>query len=256
MHHPWSIILIIFLWPFIRISSVIHDAKPHDGDNEFLTNFTNFLICVFSDKIIFLSEIQMSILVKNPFTGFILKYKDIAFVKHPSFFHYKSESFISDFTNEKYDFVFLGRLEPYKGLDMLLKAFKIFKNKFKRDSSLLIAGNPSKNFEINDFRYDGIKLKAEYIDDDDLPKIINSGSVIVVPYSEATQSGLVLLANDFNKSCVITPCNGLIEQANYCGHHIISKDFTPESFAIAMNKSLYSKFKDSNNIYSDIQNNV
>ncbi len=256
MHHPWSIILIIFLWPFIRISSVIHDSKPHDGDNKLLTNFTNFLICIFSNKIIFLSKIQMSILAKTAFTGIILKYRDVSYVKHPSFFHYKSDSFNNDYVNYKYDFVFLGRLEPYKGLDMLLKAFKIFKKKFKKNSSLLIAGKPSKNFEINNFKYDGIEVLAKYICDDNIPKIINSGSVVVIPYLEATQSGLVLLANDFRKTCVITPCVGLIEQVNYCGQHIMSKDFTSESFANAMNESLDIKLKNFKNIYSDIQNHV
>jgi beta-1,4-mannosyltransferase len=100
-------------------------------------------------------------------------------------------------------FLFLGRIEPYKGVFDLIDAFK----RLPGDSILLLAGkiaNPELLPEI-EARIAGhprIHLHARRIPDDQLQQFFNAADVVVFPFRKILTSGSLVLAMSFGKAVV------------------------------------------------------
>lgn len=102
--------------------------------------------------------------------------------------------------NDKFVFLFLGQIRPYKNIDGLIKAFKELNDK---DTFLLIAGNVQKSLldvledQIKDFS--NIKLYKNFVEDKDIQLFMNSSDIVVTPYNKILNSGSVFLNLGFEK---------------------------------------------------------
>lgn len=108
--------------------------------------------------------------------------------------------------------LFFGRLWPYKGLDYLIAA-----------EPAISAACPHVRFVIagrgEDFgRYrammahpERFEVLNEYILREDVPRLFQRASVVVLPYTEASQSAVVPLAYAFGKPVVATTVGGIPE---------------------------------------------
>jgi glycosyltransferase involved in cell wall biosynthesis len=109
--------------------------------------------------------------------------------------------------------LFFGRISRYKGIDYLMAAFQQL---LAKDSSyrLIIAGNPKKGNEalIDEIRQalgcepgkGRIILKAEFIPDQDIELYLKGADVLVLPYKDIFQSGILFLAYGFGLPVVAT----------------------------------------------------
>jgi glycosyltransferase involved in cell wall biosynthesis len=80
-----------------------------------------------------------------------------------------------------------GRLEPYKGIDVLLRAMKRVWA-VRREVKLLVAGSgPEASLVPTDPR---IELRSQYIREAELDALFREASVAVLPYVEGSQSGV------------------------------------------------------------------
>ena len=113
--------------------------------------------------------------------------------------------------------LFFGYIRPYKGLDTLLHAFTMLQG-WKEDAILLIAGE---SFEKMD-KYKalasalGISDKViwhdHYIPDEQIKLYFSAADLLVLPYKETTQSGIVEIARNFDLPVIATNTGGLPEQ--------------------------------------------
>ncbi|HYZ82796.1 MAG TPA: glycosyltransferase family 4 protein [Bryobacteraceae bacterium] len=101
--------------------------------------------------------------------------------------------------------LFYGRIAPYKGLDILLSAFKqVLRH---RDCRLVIAGEPKGDSEkyttnIRDaIRSEALReqvtARLEFIPDEDTEVYFKAADVAVLPYTSIFQSGVLFLAYRF-----------------------------------------------------------
>jgi glycosyltransferase involved in cell wall biosynthesis len=92
-------------------------------------------------------------------------------------------------------FLFVGRFEAYKGLRYLLDACEILRSR-GHDFRLIVAGNGS-DLEQHRRRI-GASAWAElidrYISAAEVPALFRRASAVVLPYTDATQSGVCALA--------------------------------------------------------------
>jgi len=109
--------------------------------------------------------------------------------------------------------LFIGRIEQYKGIKLLLDSFNEAK-KQKKDLKLIIAGSGNilpymekiKNHE------DSIELVNRWICDNEFEGIIKRSDFLVLPYLDASQSGIIPLAFAFSKPVITTNVGALSEQ--------------------------------------------
>jgi glycosyltransferase involved in cell wall biosynthesis len=101
--------------------------------------------------------------------------------------------------------LFFGRIAPSKGLDLLIAAFREVAS---RDEScrLVIAGRPDRCEEYwrairediePDVRAGRILVRAEFIPDDETEVYFKGSDVLVLPYREIYQSGVLFLSHSF-----------------------------------------------------------
>jgi len=107
--------------------------------------------------------------------------------------------------------LFFGRISPYKGLEYLAEAWKVIKE-CNKDARLIIAGSGNFYFDITALQSDPrVEIHNRHINNAELVGFIERASVVVLPYVEATQSGVVMTAYAFNKPVVVTSVGALPE---------------------------------------------
>jgi glycosyltransferase involved in cell wall biosynthesis len=107
-------------------------------------------------------------------------------------------------------FLFFGRIEAYKGLGYALQAAELLASRGFR-FRLVIAGTGS---ELERYRPKiGQMSWVELIDRrflaDELPQIFRRASAVLLPYTDATQSGVAAMAFGFGRPVIATCVGGL-----------------------------------------------
>jgi len=112
--------------------------------------------------------------------------------------------------------LFFGIIRDYKGLDLLLEAFKQFDYK-QFNVKLLVAGEYYSNEEkykqlIKDLKLeDEVIVVNQFINDSDVKNYFCASDIIAQPYKNATQSGVTQIAYHFETPILVTNVGGLPE---------------------------------------------
>ena len=117
----------------------------------------------------------------------------------------------SDYVN----FLFFGRIEKYKGIEVLLKAYQKVKQNFAK-CSLSIVGNGdfSPYLELSRDLSDCTIVNQWIADEEVGDYFLGNNLVLVLPYLDATQSGPVLIGYQFGIPAIVSNTGGLKEQVN------------------------------------------
>jgi glycosyltransferase involved in cell wall biosynthesis len=103
-----------------------------------------------------------------------------------------------------------GRLEAYKGVEVLVDAMRILWE-HRPDVRLIVAGQgDAARLVPSDPR---ITLMARYISEHDIEALLSRASVVALPYTQASQSGVGLLAIAAGVPVVVSDLGGLPELA-------------------------------------------
>ncbi len=140
--------------------------------------------------------------------------------------------------------LFFGFIRHYKGLDILLEAMHILKEK-KTNIKLLIAGEyyeDSKRyidliqqFNLQDLVYE----RTQFINDSEVKYYLSAADFVIQPYRNATQSGVTPLAYHFEKPMLVTNVGGLPDMvSNNQSGIVVSADAASIAAGI---ESLYEK---------------
>ena len=111
--------------------------------------------------------------------------------------------------------LFFGFIRDYKGLDVLLEAMAIVKNKL--DVKLMVAGEFYSNKEKYLNLVDKLELKSsvhlstDFIPTSEVKYYFSASDVVILPYKDATQSGIVQIAMNFKKPIIAANVGGLGE---------------------------------------------
>ena len=195
-----------------KIIAICHNVIPHEkkpGDLA-LTKF-------------FFSSVDYFILLSNSVKKDLLSIVPDAKQKvlfHPVYSNFGnsiSKEEARQFLNiqEERVLLFFGFIRDYKGLDILLEAIAILKSQLR--FKLVIAGefysNEDKYLELIDKLdlKDWVSLHSDFIPQDEVKYYFSACDVVVLPYKSATQSGIVQIANNFNKPMISTNVGGLGE---------------------------------------------
>ena len=117
--------------------------------------------------------------------------------------------------------LFFGRIRPYKGIEHLLAAFRPLAAAHS-NYRLIIAGEPKKGSEEyreeieqivqRDFEPGRIVLRIQFIPDEEMEIYLKGADVLVLPYKEIFQSGVLFLAYSFGLPVVATDVGSFREE--------------------------------------------
>jgi glycosyltransferase involved in cell wall biosynthesis len=102
-----------------------------------------------------------------------------------------------------------GLMRPYKGIDLLLEAWRGIDG-----AELWIAGAP--RMDISALRSSappGVRFVPRFITDDQLPSYFQRADLVVLPYREIDQSGVLFTALAFGKPLLLSDVGGFPEVA-------------------------------------------
>jgi len=133
--------------------------------------------------------------------------------------------------------LFIGRIRKYKGLDLLAKAWPLVKNKRK---SLIIAGFGN---VPSDLKRTNARIVNRWLSNSEIEELILNASIVVLPYTEASQSGVIAISHSLSTPVVITPVGGLVNQVINGTNGLVSADTTPESLAATIDNALSIKWE-------------
>lgn len=183
-----------------------HDGVVHFGDIRFQQPLINLCLKV-ATHIVFLTHHVKSLVPQN-----LLRHKHITIIPHGIFdltgLHNAPKT-----CKPMPTLLFFGRVSKYKGIELLLEAIQqVPLASFKK---LVIAGKSSYTYNTSHLSK-GLLAKLEIIDEF-LPQkrivdLFNNADILLMPYLEASQSGVAAIAIANAMPTVCTKVGGLAEQ--------------------------------------------
>lgn len=220
MNTPYSVVVQVLLHIIgYKVYPILHDAIRHPGDPyKVVTFFLTFLELRMCRKVIFLNKV-----VKNSALQIyrIKKEKAISlFLPLPSF------ELNNDRGIKEYDVLFFGRITTYKGVDILLQANRIM---LENGYSIKVGifGKSNKDLLITE---KNVHFENRYLKQNEIYEIIGLSRMLVLPYIEASQSGVAAFAVHAELPIVATPLDSLIEQLEGTGT-MFASEVSPEAIA-------------------------
>jgi glycosyltransferase involved in cell wall biosynthesis len=116
--------------------------------------------------------------------------------------------------------LFFGRITPYKGLEYLIAAFRQVLA-LGQNYRLIIAGNPDRceeywraiRDEIHEYVQKGqVLLEANFIPDDETEVYFKAADVVVLPYRDIYQSGVLFLGHSFGLPVIAADVGSLKDE--------------------------------------------
>ena len=154
-----------------------------------------------------------------------------------------------DLQNEKV-ILFFGYIRKYKGLNYLIDAMPEILKKVKL--KLLVVGE----YYGDEEKYreqirslgleEDIKVVSDFVPDSNVKYFFSASDVVVLPYSDATQSGIIQIAYHYDKPVIATDVGGLAEVVRNNETGLIIEPKNPGAIAKAVtdfyDKGLEEKF--------------
>ena len=205
------LVILVRLFTHCRIVVTSHNVVSHEekGWEEYIYQ----QIYKTADKIIVHAEHSKKLMLDC----FKLPTNKIAVIQHGNYMFFNDNLELEPRVISKEKTVlFFGYIRKYKGLQYLIQAFAKVREVLP-EAKLLIVGKPVEPFDIYQKEIESLNLKdnvetnLEYVPFEKVKEYFNRAVVIVLPYLDISQSGIVQLAYGFGKPIIATAVGGLPE---------------------------------------------
>ncbi len=188
-----------------RVLLAIHDALPHPGDSFPFWRQHFRLDLAATDGIVVMSEAVAEIMA--------------------SVYRYPAESTFfmplpaPDFARpapraapagRPWRLTFFGRIRDYKGLDLLADAYADIHRRFPVTLRIVGEGHVAALDTLS--ALPGVTIEQRWVPEADVVQLFAGTDLLVLPYREASQSGILATALALGVPTVATPVGGLTEQ--------------------------------------------
>lgn len=143
--------------------------------------------------------------------------------------------------NQKKVVLFFGLIRKYKGLDQLIRAFKILTQE-DDDIMLLAVGECYEDISFYEkiIEENGLKTKIKlvnkFIANEDVEPYFKAADLVCLPYYHGTQSGILMMAYGFRKPVIVTNVGGVAELVSNDKTGQVIEDNEPKKIAAAIQK--------------------
>lgn len=202
---PWQGIIKKEIHCKTLLADVIHDVQFHPDRWSKLLNIYNFLYPAKAEVFIGISEYSYKELsIRFPTARRIKSRHGII--------HTSSQIDLDAIAKNRNRFLFFGRIEKYKGIEVLIDAFRIAKQLNSKISLSIVGDGPIDTKLKKQIKELDINLVNRWVSDDELTEIIIKHGVMIMPYLSATQSGVAGVAIGNGLPSIATSVGALPEQ--------------------------------------------
>ena len=194
----------------VKIIRIVHDVNPHLGER-WPTSKSMQRRILNSDGVIFLSEYVQGE-CKKQFDKRNLKLPPECLIEHPFFPQKVLEKVNLPDGFERYSLI-IGRVEQYKGIPEFLYWWKT--RTALLDGKLIIAGDGSYSSSLQTLiatNHEDVLFINRWLSDSEFEYLVSNAQIVILPYLEATQSGVIPIARHHQVPMLISNRGGLLEQ--------------------------------------------
>lgn len=200
--------IFFFLQKYKKIYT-LHDPILHEGEQSWFVETIRKIEIRNSNKIILLNNYFK----EKTSQQYMIPEDNILVIPHAAFLRETEPKY---FDNYQYKMLFLGRIEKYKGIELLLDTFKIIRKSIP-NLQLTIAGKGNiepYSDKINENSSNGgdLKIISKWLTEYDIEKLLDETDFVILPYIDASQSGVIPVAFGNGRTVLATNVGALSEQ--------------------------------------------
>jgi glycosyltransferase involved in cell wall biosynthesis len=214
----------------------VHDPEVHSGEQDWRRDLSRWLTFRKVKRFILHNEAQ----VERFCSGYRVPSNRVD-VSHLGAYTLSREWKTSSVIEESQTILFFGRISQYKGLDRLYQAMSLVAERVP-GVRLVVAGRPEFGYRLPPppvLTHGGrIDVLTRYIPNSEVAELMQRATVVVCPYTDATQSGVVLTAYAFDKPVVSTNVGGLPEYVHDGESGLVVPADNAEELASALTRVL------------------
>jgi glycosyltransferase involved in cell wall biosynthesis len=188
------------------VINTLHDPKSHVGEESFFVEFLRKVEVKQCNRLVLLNHFYIDQVVED----FNILKENLCIIPHAAFFSKENIVKAQYFT---YKILFIGRIEKYKGIDLLLNAMQTITG-INENINCTIAGSGSLSSYVNDIEKLGNRVCVlnKWLSDSEIDSLISGHDFVVLPYIDASQSGVIPLVFGNGKTVIATNVGALREQ--------------------------------------------
>ncbi|NOX73036.1 MAG: glycosyltransferase family 4 protein [Alphaproteobacteria bacterium] len=216
----------------IPVISIVHDATNHPGDHFQLINWLQRGTIKHSTAIITLTDF----VARRLQTQKLLENKKHQTIPHPALIFPDlklAPPQMPQYPRRKpLRLLLTGRLQKYKGVELFLSAISRIN---AARLSVRIAGSLNDQTllaQVKDMPH--VEIVEGWMSEKEFVSHIDWSDVVVLPYTEASQSGIIPTAYLRRRPVIATPVGGLPEQVRHEATGLLTDNVSPEAIAQAI----------------------
>ena len=226
--------LIRFISPKTKIVLTVHNLYPHNFNdkqkvlyrkrfNEVKNLIDTFIVHLECSKVEFCKQFGVS--------------PEKVRIVHHGIFTPKNVEIVPHTCRDKINLIMYGMQSYYKGTDIFVSALNLLPEKAKRKIHVTIVGKIDKAY------YQNLKQQTEnlnvewiphFVPDEVLNKKISESDLIILPYREISQSGVLLLALFFEKMLIVSDLPSFKETLEGCSANLFFESKNPQSLCFRL----------------------
>ena len=214
----------------IKTVLIVHDADPHPGERRPLFDWLVRREIDQADGIVTLS---------NHVADRLLARDDLAVHRLTRLFHpifrFAAGRAIEPRPRKPFRLLFFGRILPYKGVPMLLEAYARLRT-LGVQVVLQVSGRGEIAAPRALMRQAGLYIDQGWVPPEAIGAMLADADAVVLPYLEASQSGVIAAAYGAGLPVIATPVGGLVEQVIDGHTGVIAAEATASELAGAIGR--------------------
>lgn len=228
-----SLVTRVFLPKDVLFFASIHDAVEHPGDAHWVLRMCRRFDCERADVLVTYSDSARRILARQK-AG---EHTPILVIPHGADKPLSGPRAFRSGAAGPVRLGFAGRIVEYKGLDLFVDLVRHLAGAGV-DVRGIVAGDGDVDQALIDSSSELIDWRVGWIAEADMRAIFEEMDLLILPYREASQSGVYSHALAAGVPSVVTPMGGLIGQVNETGGGLVADAVSAEALAAAVRKLL------------------
>ncbi len=212
----------------VPVCYTMHDPSVHPGEASPVRDMLTRRAIAGADHLIVHAEV-----LREELSGQGLRPDRISVIPHGDYGFFRKHA---TGRPEEPMILFFGRLIAYKGLDVLCRAERLLAERLE-GYTLCIAGEGDPAVFKAEIGPSGrVILQNRYLPDQEVADLFERARIVVLPYTQASQSGVLAIAFAFGKPVVVTRTGGLPEAVGEGEAGLIVPPDDPRALADALER--------------------